>query len=146
MVFHWSVSDRKSPQVSRKLLSILADLNNAIVWMVSTRPLILKSSCPSANPSVTVLSVPIAIDITVTFIFHSFFSSLARSRYLPFFSLSFSFIPWLAGTTKAHYSAGSLFFSFLFFSFTITGSEFCASHFLEWILGCAYTICSYCRI
>ena len=31
-------------QVSRILLSNLADLNNAVVWMVSTRPLIFKSS------------------------------------------------------------------------------------------------------
>ena len=42
MVFHWSVSDSKSPQVSRTLLSIRADLNNAVVWMVSTHPLIFK--------------------------------------------------------------------------------------------------------
>ena len=31
MVFHWSLSDRKWPQVSRILLSILTDLNNAVV-------------------------------------------------------------------------------------------------------------------
>ena len=42
MVFHWNLSDSKSPQVSRTLLSILGDLNNAVVWMVSTRPLMLK--------------------------------------------------------------------------------------------------------
>ena len=38
MVFHWSLSDSKSPHVSRTLLSILAILNNVVVWMVSTRP------------------------------------------------------------------------------------------------------------
>ena len=32
--------------------------------------------------------------------FHSFFSSLARSRYLSFFSLSFRFILWSADTAK----------------------------------------------
>ena len=32
--------------------------------------------------------------------FHSFFNSLARSRYLSFFSLSFRFILWSAGTAK----------------------------------------------
>ena len=37
MVFHWSLSDSKSPQVSRTLHSILAVLNNVVVWMVSTR-------------------------------------------------------------------------------------------------------------
>ena len=35
MVFPWSLSDGKSPQVSLSLLSILADLNNAVVWMIS---------------------------------------------------------------------------------------------------------------
>ena len=29
MVFHWSLSDTKSPQVSKTILSILADLTNA---------------------------------------------------------------------------------------------------------------------
>ena len=46
MVFPWSLSDIKSPQVSRNLLSILAVLNNVVVWMVSTRPLTSKSSSP----------------------------------------------------------------------------------------------------
>ena len=40
MVFHWSLSDSKSPQVFRALLRILLDLNDAIVWIVYTRPLI----------------------------------------------------------------------------------------------------------
>ena len=35
MVFYWSLSDCKSPQVSRTLFSILAVLNNVVVWMVS---------------------------------------------------------------------------------------------------------------
>ena len=42
MVFHWSLSDSKSPQVSRILLSILAILNNVLVWMVSARPYYLQ--------------------------------------------------------------------------------------------------------
>ena len=49
MVFHRSLSDSKSPQVSRTLLCILAVLNNAVVWMVSTRPRTSKSSGP-LNP------------------------------------------------------------------------------------------------
>ena len=85
MVFHRSFSDSKSPQVSRTLLSILAILNNAVVWMVSTRPLTSKSSSPFNNPLVTVPKAPITIGIIVTFMFHSFFSSQARSRYLSFF-------------------------------------------------------------
>ena len=39
--------------------------------------------------------------IIVTFILHSFFNSLARSRYLSLFSHSFSFILWSAGTAKS---------------------------------------------
>ena len=101
MVFHWSLSDSKSPQVSGTLLSILAVLNNAVVWMVSTRPQTSKSSSPFNNPLVTVPKAPITTSIIVTFMFHSFFNSLARSRYLFFFSRSFSFILWTAGTAKS---------------------------------------------
>ena len=36
MFFHWSLSDNKSPQVSRTILNILAVLNNVVVWMVFT--------------------------------------------------------------------------------------------------------------
>ena len=47
--FTGGLSDNKSHQLSRTLLSIKADLNNAVVWIVSTRPLISKSSCPFTN-------------------------------------------------------------------------------------------------
>ena len=67
--------------------------------MISTRPLISKSSCPCINPLVTVSRALITINIIVTFMFHSFFNSLAKSRYLPFFSLSFSFTLWSVKST-----------------------------------------------
>ena len=38
IVFHWILSDSKSPQVSRNLLSILAVLNSAVVWIISSCP------------------------------------------------------------------------------------------------------------
>ena len=101
MVFHWRLSDSKSPQVSRTLVSILAVFNNAIVWMVSTRPPTSKSYSPFNNPLVTTPKVPITIGIIVTFIFHSVFNSLARSRYLSLSSHSFSFILCSAGTAKS---------------------------------------------
>ena len=101
MVFHWSLSDSKSPLVSRTLLSIRAVLNNAVVWMVSTCPPTSKSSSPFSNPLVTVPNAPITIGIIVTCMFHIFFNSLARSRYLSLFSHSFSFILWSAGTAKS---------------------------------------------
>ena len=91
MVFHWSLSDSKSPQVSRTLLSILAVLNNVVVWMISICPPTSKSSSPFSNPLFNVPNAPITIGIIVTCMFHSFLNSLARSRYLFFFSHSFSF-------------------------------------------------------
>ena len=101
MVFHWRLSDRKSHQVSRTLLSILAIFKNAVVWMVSTQPPTSKSSRPFNIPLVTVPKAPITIGMIVTFMFHSFFNSLVRSMYLSFFSHSFSFILWSAGTAKS---------------------------------------------
>ena len=113
MVFHWRLSDSKSPQVSRTLLSILAVFNNAVVWMVSTRSPTSKSSRPFNNPLVTVPKAPITIGIIVTFMFHSFFNSLARSRYLSLFSHSFSFILWSAGTARSTILQILFFFSWL---------------------------------
>ena len=66
-------SDSKSPQVPRTLLSILADLNCVVFWIVSTFPLISKSPSPCTNPVVTLLSAPITIGNTVTSMFHSFY-------------------------------------------------------------------------
>ena len=118
MVFHWSLSDRNSSKVCRTLLSILAVLNNAVVWMVSTRPPTSKSSRPVNNPLVTVPKAPNIIGIIVTFMFHSIFNSLARSRYLSFFSHFFSYILWSAGTAK------SKIFKILFFCWLFSGLVF----------------------
>ena len=126
MVFHWSLSDSKSPQVSRTRIRILAVLSNVVVWIVSTRPPTSKSSMPFNNPLVIVPNTPITIDITVTFMFHSFFNSLARSRYLSFFSLSFRFILWSAGTAK------STILQILFFKFFTPSSAGGLSLESEW--------------
>ena len=75
--------------------------NNEVVWMVSTRRLIFMSSTPSTNPLVTVPQAPITIGIIVTFMSNSFFNSLARFRYLSFFSLSYNFTLRSAGTAKS---------------------------------------------
>ena len=91
MVFHWSLSESKSPQVSRILLSIRAVLNDAVVWMVSTRPPTSKSASLFCNSLVTVPNAPITIGLIVTCLFHSFFNSLH----------SFIFILWSAGTAKS---------------------------------------------
>ena len=73
MVFHWSLSDSKSPQVSRTIFSILAIFNNAVVWIVFICPPTSKSSRPFNNPFVTVPNAPITIGIIVIFMFHRFY-------------------------------------------------------------------------
>ena len=71
MVFHWSLSDSNSHQVSGTLLSILAVLNDAVVWIVSTRPLTSMSYSLFNNPLVTVPKAPITIGIIITFMSYS---------------------------------------------------------------------------
>ena len=96
MVSYWSFSDTKSPQVSRILLIILIDLNNTVVWMVSTCLLSSKSSSPLINTlgifqvHQLQLVLPSPLFCTV------FFSSLAKSLFL----LSFDSILWPTGTAK----------------------------------------------
>ena len=105
------MSNKKSPQVSRTLLSILADLNNALVCMVCTRPHIFKSSNPCTNPLVILTRTPFTIGITVIFLFHSFFNFLTKSRYLSLaFFLSYSVV---SRNSKIRNSASSLFLFFI---------------------------------
>ena len=90
--YHWNRSDSKSHQVYRTLLGILADLINAVLWSVSTRSFISKSSSSGTNLLVTVPRAPITIIITDTLMFNRFFSSsLDISMYFSLFLLSFSF-------------------------------------------------------
>ena len=79
MVFHWRLSDSKSPQASRTLLSIPAVLNDAVVWIVSARAQTSKSFY---NSLVTVPKAPITIVKIVTFMFHYYY----------YYYLIFSFI------------------------------------------------------
>ena len=138
MVFYWSLSDSKSPQVSRTFLSIFVNLNNAVVWMVSTCPLISNSSSPFTNPLVIVLSALITIGIIITFMFFCFFSSLVRSRYLSLFLLSFNFTLWSARTAK------STIRQVLFFLLTITTSSFLAK--IRWSVCISKSLISLCLI
>ena len=96
--------DYEWPQISWSLFSIL--------WSIYCLddPLISKPSSPCTNPLVTVPSATITTGITVTFMFHSFFSSLASSMYLIAF---FHFYSVVNGDSKAHNSAS--FLSFFFF-------------------------------
>ena len=110
--FRRSLSDSKSPGL---FLSILTDFNNAVDWLVSTRPLISKFPSPCTNPFVTVPSVPVTIGITVIFSFHRFFHSLAR--YSSLFLSSLSFTLWPARTIKSTIRKILFIFSFLSFFF-----------------------------
>ena len=98
IVFTCSLSDINSPQVSRTLLSILAVLNNAVVWMVFTPPPTSKSYNLINNHFVTLPKAPIPIGIIITFMFHSFSQFPSKIEALSFFFLSFSFILWSART------------------------------------------------
>ena len=60
--------------VTTILLNILANPNYALV--MDGLPLIFKSSSSCISPLVTVPSAPISINITVNFMFHSFFFSV----------------------------------------------------------------------
>ena len=107
-----------------------------------------------------VLSAPITICFTVTFMFHSFFfSSRASSRYLSPFLAFFHFHSVACRNGKVQYSAGSSFLLFFWQSLCLVvwprlhdrfvsqnPSEFCVSHFPGLVLGCAYTSCSNAQI
>ena len=134
MVFHWKLSDSQSPQVYRTLISILTNLNSTVVWMVFTCAFISNSSRPFTNLLVTILRVPITVGITITFMFHSFFSSLARSKYLFLFSLSFNFTLCFAGTVK------SATCQILFFLLTITRPGHLAKILLSMLLFFVYIL------
>ena len=151
MVSHWSLSDSKSPQVPRTLISILPDLNNTIVWMISTCPLISMSSNPCTNPSVTVQIAPITICITVTFMFYSF--SIPWQG--PGTNFSFRFLSiLLCGQPKQQNPQFSKLFCWVLLGLVAwprLGDPFvsqnprvvCVSHSPGKILGFAYTIIPY---
>ena len=85
MIFHWNLNDSKSSQFIRNLLSILADVNNSVVWKFSILSWISNPSGLSSKPFATVLRAPIGISVTVMlsvcFIFQ------ARSKFISLFSL-----------------------------------------------------------
>ena len=105
MASHSNLSDSKSPQVSRTLLSILADLNN--------------TSCPLSKPSGTVTSAPITTGLTITVKFHGFF--ILRQGVSTCLALRFLFHSMVCLDGKIHciISFFCLFFliSFFFFFF-----------------------------
>ena len=132
----------------------MADLNNAAAWIVSTCPLISKSSSPFTNPLGIVQSAPITIGITVTFIFHSFFKFSSK---VWIYSLSFNFTQWSTRMAKSTIRQLLCFCCWQSFDLVIwlrlgdlfvswNPRELCASHSTEWIPGWVYATCSYGQI
>ena len=69
----------------QELFSVYGYLNNVVVRMISSSPLISKSSSPFIISLGIVPSAPITISITVTFMFHSFLVLwLSQRTYLSF--------------------------------------------------------------
>ena len=89
-VSYWTLTDYKSPYVPRTWLSILADRNDALDWMVSTSPLISESSNPFYNCFRIVPTASITTAINLTFWFRRFFFVLKQGlcTYLSFHFLS----------------------------------------------------------
>ena len=113
MVFHWILNDSKSPQVSRTLFSILAVLNNVVVWMVSTCMPTSKSSSLFSNPLVTVPNAPITIGIIVICMFHSFFQFPSKVEVLIIVFTFFQFYSVVNRDSKVDNFVSSLFFCWL---------------------------------
>ena len=155
MVFHWSLCDCKSPQVSRILLNDMSVLINAVVSKVFPSPPNFKSSSPFNNPLVTLLKAPITIGVIVTFMFHIFSIPLqGRWTYPSFHILSVLFCSQL-GQQSRHFGKfsvllllllllGLVFWRRLSDQFVFQSPRvFYVCHFLSQIPGCAYTIRSY---
>ena len=100
-------------QVSSSLLDsskYLADINNAVVWLVSNRP--------CTNPLVTVPRAHITIGITATFMFHSFsIPEQDRCTYTSFRFLSILLSGQTGQQSPQFCRLSILFLFFLFFFF-----------------------------
>ena len=141
MIFPWSVGDSKSPQGCRTLFSILANLNNDVVWIVLIRPPISNSSSLLSNPLGSIPSAPITVGITVTFMFHSYLISPARSFTFYFSLPSFSLIFYSVGRWDGKIHNTASLFLFLFFDFVFV---FCYHE--VWAPGWGQVIRLYLRI
>ena len=145
MVFHWSLRDSKSPQVSRTLLSILAVLNYAVVWMVSTHTPTSVSSFSCCTKSINYnwynchLHVP------------WFFQFLNKVEVLILIFTFFPFYSVVSRDSKVDNFGNSLFICWLLLGLVfwprLGDPSVCQSpigvhvcYFLGQLLGCAYTI------
>ena len=86
----------KSRQFTRTLLNILADLNDFLVWMVSTCPLISKSSGPSMLGGLFQVHHLQLVSPTPS-CYIVFFCSQTRSRYLFIYLFAFFYFTLRSG-------------------------------------------------
>ena len=77
VAFDWSLNE-KSSQVSSTLLSILTNLNNAVVRIISILSLIFNFSSFLFKSLRIIPKAPTIVCITIIFMFYSLFSFLAR--------------------------------------------------------------------
>ena len=82
-------------------MSILANLSNAVVWIVLILLLISIYSNLLSKSLEIVPSAPTTIGITITLMFYNFLSSLAKSKSFSIVSLSFISAFWSARTAKS---------------------------------------------
>ena len=115
MVFHWSLSNSKSPQVSRTLLSIRSDVNNAVIWMSLIRPLVFKSS-RSLTKRISYIWYQRHFHVPLLYF------SLARFKYLSLCFLWFL----ICGPLTRQGALFDKFTCFFLFSFIITWSSLLA--------------------
>ena len=137
MIIHRSLSDNKSPQISRTLLNILTDINHSVVWMASILPLISCSNCLLSKPLGTVPSAPITIGI----MFHRLLV-LCQDRSTSLIS----FIFYRRSTERQNPLDDKFFLIGTSSGILLCLRELCASHSAVRILGCVNTTCSYSQI
>ena len=103
--FSLEFESQQASKISRTLLSILVDLNNHEVWMISTCPRISKPSSPFTNILKIVPNVSTTIGITV-------YGFLFSSKVYVFISIFNFFYLYsvVCRDGKIHYSAGAFFY------------------------------------
>ena len=110
------------------LFSIQTTLSNSVVWMASLRPPISNTSSTLSNSTGTIQSKPIAIDITVYFMFHDFFQFFRKIPELGFIFVFVDFHSEVHWDSKVHYLAdySSFFYLSLYLVFWLElGHLFC---------------------
>ena len=96
-----SFDSNKFLRISSTFMRILAECNNTVFCNSTILVFIPISFSRFGNLDGVVPSTPILTGTTFTFLFHSFFSSLAKSWYFCIFSFSFSSTLVSYGTAKS---------------------------------------------